>query len=334
MAENIPKKEQESQDASSIKKKKKEKGKSFLETIREIDAKEAEQEAEREEQYRRLLQEKEEREKEAYAQKIREDRIELIRLKQGMIQESDRIYEQKEEKQKRSVWNRIFNFFYHNKWWLGITCVLAILFGYLIIDYVTKVRPDFSVMVLTDNIELQNRTQELETYFSQFIEDENGDGKKKVSIYYIPVTDNMIDMDYYTGNATKLSTQLQLGEVVMVLTDTKANAYINAEDTLVNLSELYPDDEHIREYGYYLRYTDFATKIGYPGRVDRDLSIGLRIPTKTYDSLEEMQEHYAIAEDVLQQVIADLEGTEPPAELPKTEFVSGQVETTLMKEES
>jgi len=56
-------------------KKKKEKGKSFLETMREIDAKEQQQEEAREAAIQQQLAEKEKREKEAYAEKIRQDRI-------------------------------------------------------------------------------------------------------------------------------------------------------------------------------------------------------------------------------------------------------------------
>lgn len=298
-------------------KKKKEKGKSFLETMREIDAKEQQQEAAREAAIQQQLAEKEKREKAAYAEKIRQDRIELIRLKQGVITESDRIHEEQEIKPKLPLGKKISNFFYHNKWWLGITCVLVLLFGYMAYQEITKVDPDFVVMVLTDNEQLQKKSQALQTYFEPFIEDENGDGKKIVSVYCIPVTDDINDMDYYMGNATKLSTQMQMAAGVMLLTDAKANDYIAAEDTLVNLEELYPEEAHVREYGYYLRYTDFAQKIGYTGgKVDRDLCISLRKPKKTYDSLEEMQENYAVAENVLQQVMADLDGTEPPADAP------------------
>ncbi len=314
------KKEPQNHKTASTKKKKKEKGKSFLETMREIDAKEQQQEEARAAAMRQQLAEQEKREKEAYAEKIRQDRIELIRLKQGVIQESDRIHEEQETKPKLSLGKKIFNFFYHNKWWLGITSVFVLLFGYLAYHEITKVDPDFVVMVLTDNEQLQKKSQELQAYFTPLIEDENGDGKKIVSIYCIPVTDDINDMDYYMGNATKLSTQMQMADGVMILTDAKANDYISAEDTLVNLEKLYPNDTHVREYGYYLRYTDFAQKIDYTdGKLDRDLCISLRKPKETYDSLEEMQESYEVAKKVLEQVMADLDGTEPPADVPHTE---------------
>lgn len=296
-------------------KRKKKKGKSLMETMREIDEKEARLEAEAEERQRALLEEQEKREKEAYAKKIQQDRIELIRLKQGLIETSDMIHEEHEEKPKLSLRKKIANFFYHSKWWLWITLFIVAIFAFLIYDYFSQVKPDLIVMVLTDDDGIQERTEELELYFEQFTEDENGDGKIQVDIYAIPVTDDIGENDYYTGNFTKLSTQMQLGDCVLILTDAKANAFINADETLERLEDLYPDEENVRDLGYYLRHTDFATKIGYSGKVDRDLSLGLRTPIKTYDSLEDMQENYDIAVKVLERTMDDLDGTTEPEDV-------------------
>ena len=48
-------------------------------------------------------------------------------------------------------------------------------------------------------------------------------------------------------------------------------------------------------------------KVGYTDTVlDRDICIGLRKVTKTYDSIEEMQENYDYAFSVLEKIIDDL----------------------------
>ena len=305
---------------------KKKKGKSILETIREIDEKEAQREAEEEARIRAIRAERERREKEEYAKKIQQERIELIRLKQGVITESDTIHEEKEEKPKLPFWKKVGNFFYHNKWWLGITTALVVIFTFLIVDYFSKVKPDLIVMLLTDDAELQSDTTALEAYLEQFTDDENGDGKIQVDIYSIPVTDNIGENDYYTGDATKLSTQMMMADSVMVITDAKANRYIYADETLEDLETAFPGHKNIRGNGYYLRHTDFATKIGYPGNVDRDLSIGLRKPVKTYDSKEEMQENYDIAAKALERIMADLDNTQEPEDLPPE---TTEAETTL-----
>lgn len=318
--------------AASGKKKKKKKGKSLMETMREIDEKDARQQEEWEEEQQRLLAEKEKKEREEYEKQIHQDRIELMRLKQGVITESETIHEEHEEPPKMSFWKKISNFFYHSKWWLWLAVFMVALAAFLIYDYVSKVRPDMIVMVLTDDSELQNMSDELELYFEKFTDDENGDGEVQVDIYLIPVSDDMAYMDYYTGNATKLSTQMLLGDVVMVLTDSKANDYILADETLEDMTELYPDEENAKLQGYYLRHTDFATQIGYTGNVDRDLSLGLRTVTETYDSEEDMQENYDIAKKVLDRIVASLRDTEEPEDVVEEDEEVTE-ETTEMEED-
>lgn len=297
---------------------KKKKGKTLLETMREIDEKEAQREAEAEQRRQEIIAEREKKEKEAYAKKIQQDRIELMRLKQGIIAESETIREEQAEKVKLSPWKKVSNFFYHSKWWLIITVFIVGIFTYLIVDQIRRVKPDMIVMVLTDDAEIQARTQQLETYFEQFTDDENGDGKVHVDIYPIPVNEDIGANDYYTGDATKLSSQFHLGDSVLVLTDTKANEFISADNTLQDLTSLYPNSSNARGKGYYLRHTDFAVKIEYPGNVDRDLALSLRTPIKTYDSLEDMQENYDIAKKVLDRIVESLDGTEEPEDIPAT----------------
>ena len=308
-----------SNDTSKTNSPKKVKKKTLIETMREIDEQDEKKEEKAEEERRAIIEKKEKKEKEEYAKRIQQERIELMRLKQGLISKSEMIYEVKEEKIKLSLWEKIRNFFYHSKWWLLITVFIIGVFVFLIVDYVTQVRPDLIVMVLTDDSDIQNRTQQLEKYFEQFTDDENGDGKIQVDIYPIPIDDNFENSDFYTGNVTKLSTQFQLSDAIIVLTDSKANQYIAPDETLVDLESLYPGHENIRGRGYYLRQTDFATKIGYPGSVDRDLSIGLRAPVETYDSLEEMEETYAIAEKVFIRIMEDLDDTIEPEDVIDTQ---------------
>ena len=163
------------------------------------------------------------------------------------------------------------------------------------------------VMVLTDDPTLQITNDYISNYFEQFIDDINKDGKTIVDVYAIPVDKDISVNDYYLGNMTKLSSQFQMADAIMVITDATANKTIDAENTLVNLEELFPENKNVHGTGFYIRNTDFMDKVGYTGAVlDRDICIGLRAPKKTMDSLKEMQENYNIAFDVLQKVMDDL----------------------------
>lgn len=288
-------------------KKKKDKGKSFLETVREIDEKERRMEEEAEEKRRLILEEKKKKEREEYDKKIQQERIELMRLKQGVITESEMIPTKEDEKPKLSFWKRIGNFFYHSKWWLLITVFIVGVFTFLTVDYITTVRPDMIVMVLADDPTLQTSSVYLSDYFEQYVDDLNDDGEVSVDIYPIPVGDDISTADYYTGNMTKLSSQFQLADAIMVITDAVANKTILSDETLVDLEELFPDNRNVRGTGFYIRDTDFMEKIGYPDTVlDRDICIGLRKVTKTYDSIEKMQENYDYAYSVLEKIMDDL----------------------------
>lgn len=295
------------ENASKEKGDKKNKPKSFLETVREIDEKERKREEEIEEKRRQILDNRRKKEREAYDKKIYQERIELMRLKQGIIDKSETIHEEKDIKTKNSLWKRIGNFFYHNKWWLVITVFITAIFGYMAFDYFTAIHPDMIVMVLTDDQTLQSTNDYLSNYFEQFIDDINNDGKIHVEIYNIPVDDNISVSEYYNGNMTKLSSQFQMADAIMVITDAVANKTILADDTLVNLEGIFPDNKNVRNTGFYIRNTDFMEKVGYTGVVlDRDICIGLRKPVKTMDSKAEMQENYDIALSVLEKIMDDL----------------------------
>ncbi len=287
--------------------KKKSKGKSFLETVREIDEKERLMEEAAEEKRREILEEKKKKEQEEYDKRIRQERIELMRLKQGVITESEIICEKKEEKKKLSFFKKIGNFLYHSKWWLLITVFIVGVMIFLVVDYVTTVRPDMIIMVLTDDPTLQSTNGELSEYLEQFVDDRNGDGKVSVDVYPIAVNDHISTADYYTGDMTKLASQFQLADAIMVISDAVADEVILADETLVNLEELFPDNKNVRGNGFYIRNTDFMENIGHEDVVlDRDIYIGLRAVTKTYDSLEKMQENYDYAYSVLEKIIENL----------------------------
>ena len=113
------------------------------------------QQAELERQYAQHEKEK----REAYERKLQDERIELMRMKQGLIEESETIHEEKEEEIKLTFGKKISNFFYHNKWWLGLAVFFVALGSYLAYDLITKPRPDMIILMLCDNKAVRNTSQ-------------------------------------------------------------------------------------------------------------------------------------------------------------------------------
>ena len=89
---------------------KKEKPKSFLQTVREIDA--ADRKAELEEEARRAeaRAKREEQQRKSYEDKLRQERIELMKLKQGVISEEE-VESAPEPERTYTVGEKISNFF-------------------------------------------------------------------------------------------------------------------------------------------------------------------------------------------------------------------------------
>lgn len=243
---------------------------------------------------------------EEYDKRIREERIEIMRLKQGVIEESETIHEEQPQEIKLSFWKKIVNFFYHNNWWLFLAIFFVALASYLTYTYIVRPNPDMIVLVLCDNEYIGNSAQ-FEDYIETFAEDFNGNGEIKVSTYYIPYSNNSYT-NYQTGNETKLTTEMQSADAVIVVGGSNINPVLDPDNTLVNLSEIYPDNVQVRKYGFFLKNTEFAERIGIdPEEVTGDLYIGIRKPRNLlYSDMKEMQATYDRDFPILEKIIEDL----------------------------
>lgn len=251
---------------------------------------------------------REKQKREAYEKRIMEEKRELMRLKQGIIEESEIIpEEEKEEEIQLTLVGKIKNFFYHNKWWLGLGAVAAFLVCFLTYDFINRPRPDMVVLVI-GKYPAVGQTSSIPEYFGSFADDFNGNGKTEVEVHYIEYdVDGGYD-NYNSGADTKLTTEMQTAEAVVVIAGDDFKKVIDEEDVLMNLSELYPNDPHVKDYYYYLKDTDFAKHIGVAkSDIEEDMYIAIRKPKRmTYSDVDQMQETYDKDFPVFEKVIADL----------------------------
>lgn len=285
----------------------KKKGKSLFETARELEQAERRKQELAEREHQKQQAEADYKEREKYGEQLEADKRELIRLKQGIASDSDTIFEEKQEKRHYTLRQRIGNFFYHNKWWLGIAAFFAVVIGVLIYDDVTTVEPDMIILQLSADSELALRTEGTAQYFEQFVPDLNGDGQVKVAVYCIPVTnDPNNSTNYYNGDSSKLVVEMQSSSAMLVLADSACKDTIMPEQTFQDLSQQFSDNPLVSGYSFDLTKTDFLKKIGYEGELD-DLYLGIRKVQKLMFATEEkMQASYDQAFPVLEQVISDL----------------------------
>lgn len=265
-----------------------------------------EDELKKQEEIEKKLRERRKMAEEARDKRLEAERLELIRLKQGVIQESETIHEEHEEEIKLTFFQKIGNFFYHNKWWLGMGTVFAVLAIFLTVNLIQRPRPDLIVLLIGENYQLGEES-EIENYISSFAEDCNGNGEILASVYYIPYTGNDTQ-DYANSVHTKLTTELQSAESVIVIGNEKAAELMDPSKLFTDLSAIYPDNEHIKNDRFMLSGTDFAKKVGVDEKLmTDDWFMAIRTPKKLiYSDLDDMQETYEKDFPVFDAMIRDL----------------------------
>ena len=261
------------------------KGKSFMQVYREINEKEQAERLKQESEQEARRAEQERHDRENYAAKLRQERLELLKLKQGVISEEDIPKEEKVEKHY-TVSQKIGNFFYHNKLYIIIGTLFAALAIFLIYDVVSTVRPDVAVMIIAEDEEFEYITGNIQKVLERYCKDCNGDGKIYVRVSYLPA---VVEEFSYTdqANSTKLMAEFQAGDSIVVIADYEVcEAMGITEGVLADMTEFFPDDENAAELGYMLKGTSFAEDIGYENLAD-DLFISFRLPKSGFGVDEE-----------------------------------------------
>ncbi len=263
------------------------KEKSFMDNYREIKEKERAEELKRESEAEAARAERERKARDEYAEKLRQEKLELLKLKQGVISEEDIPAPVKEEKHY-TVWEKIGNFFYHNKLYLILGGALFAIAAFLVYDLVTTVKPDVSVIFIAEDGNVSFITDKMSEVLAQYCPDCNGDGKIKVRVSYIPagrampeaVGENAFAMQQLQADQTKLFAEFQGADTIIVIADMEScEALEITEDVFADPKELFPGDENVGELGYMLNGTSFAEDIGYPA-LSEELFAAFRKPSK------------------------------------------------------
>lgn len=258
----------------------------------------AAEQAAKEERKRLEREEKEKRDKQ-----IAQDKIELMKLKNGVIEESESIKEEHSEVRKLKGKEWIANFWYHNKLWICFGVFIAAVIIFITYDTLSREKPDLTVMMIANN-GLSVRQDELEEFFEKYTDDLNGDGKVHVSVIIAPLDPNSADTTQ-SAYQTKWLAQLQTSECIMVITDS------NTEEDFLNimkhdLAKDFDDATYIDEYGLSLNFKFLAEKLKYE-YMPNDVHLSMRVPVQTLsDSKEDMEKSYEKSFKVFKRIVEDL----------------------------
>lgn len=244
--------------------------------------------------------------REEYAKELAEEKVDLIRLKQGVIEDSDKVFRERETEKQYTVLQKIGNWFYHAKWWLGIAAFCILVVSFLVYDYVTREDPDLRILLLTDDPEFYEETDKLTNWLQTMCPDYTADGEVLVQSVYIPVSKATMENSgtYSASYNTQLLVQFQSSTCMLVLVDPDAEEYLQPEDMFVDLTELYPDCSNVSGRRLLLDNTDFAEQAGLTHPLHEGSYLALRIPAENMSSAEEMQQAYDQAKTLLDEIVA------------------------------
>lgn len=281
--------------------------KSLFNQAREIDKREQQEKEKKHLEAVKKQQEEEEKQREEYASKLYQDKINILKEKSDGENYFD---DNSEENQKKhyTLKQKISNFFYHNKWWLGIGCFLVCLAAYIIYDVATNVKPDMTVMLVANDEQLYERTAELQELFGNYVGDRNNDGNVKINIIYMPISDYVYQSqpEVYVSSTTGLASMLQSYESMIVIADEQSSETFEEDELLFSLEKYFPDNQNVKDTGFYPAGTDLADAIGYEGDdFADDLYIGIRKVSKGASYEEKMREEFNLDFEVLKDIIND-----------------------------
>jgi len=284
--------------------------------------KEQQQQAELEAKRRAATEERKRREKEAqkeHERQLAKERLELMKHKSGSTEpvqaeeaESDEdeneADEQTEEQtetvaKKKSIVKKADNFFYHNKWWIGLSAIVVFIAGFILYNELTKKKPDLTVYMIADN-DLQLRQPLLEEMFEQYVDDVDGNGYVHVEVQIIPLDKSKSNQTQLDNN-TMFLTEIHSTENMLVITDSNTDDYY-MEIMDHDLKSKFPDNKYVDERGFSLNMQLVADQLEFED-MPNDVHISIRQAVATVDdSLETAQKNYDRNFGYLKKMIEDL----------------------------
>ena len=199
-------------------------------------------------------------------ERLLRERRELLKLKQGIIEESEIIpQDEPEEKPKLTGAKAVENFFYHYKWYVIVIAFFTVVFGYMIVQTITLEKPDLNVAVISSSVDsgIYPKLDDIERALERYCPDFDDNGYVHVQVNYIDLNTASGNVEYIDTNRQKFqSVELFGGESQLWLCDYGVieelySAYEKI-DFFMDFSEEYPDAVLIDEEGLVLNSTEIT----------------------------------------------------------------------------
>ncbi len=198
--------------------------------------------------------------------RLADERRELLKMKQGLIEESELIPQDGYIKpEKPRGWKRVENFFYQYKWILGVVIFGVVVAAILIVQLVTKEREDLYVLcIATDSRDgFYLKQDDIERTLEKYCPDFDNNGYVHVGVHYLDLDEKNKNTQLYDADIIKFQAELMTGDSQMYLSDTgiislMAQAVGEEIQFFKDLSDEYPDAALYEGCGLPLTDTGFT----------------------------------------------------------------------------
>ena len=237
-----------------------------------------------------------------------DDKRELLKLKQGLIDESETIHEEEKPKYELHGFKKVENFFYHYKWHVIASVFFIAVAVFLLTSLFQKKQGDMRVLVVTKDAQIASeimfKTEELRQALELYCPDYDDNGYIYVDVYNIDLSENP-DPQYSLAQVTKSTSEIMYGEAQMFIVDT-AGAEAITDGNLsqfIDLSELYPDTPYIDKQFLHIKDTAFASDAQYFAACPDDLYIAVRRASesdpKSFRSVPAMKKALEVVDNII-----------------------------------
>lgn len=237
---------------------------------------------------------------------LERERVEVLKIRNGLSAPAE---DNKDVPYKPMTFkDKIENFFYHYKLVVICSAIVLAFCIYSVYSYVTQVTADGDLLYITQTFGVSTNYTYLQDDLSRYCPDFNNDGHNYFHVSYNPIdVDQTSDSQTYQANIIKFMTSIDSADTMLIIANDKQDGDCKFANSLVDLRELYPDNEKVGQFGFYLKGTKFADILQIDDdKIDDHLFIGIRKVTEGKKYTEKMKKTYEVAMTTLDGFIKEM----------------------------
>lgn len=215
------------------------------------------------------------------AARDREERIALLKMKQGLIEESEIVPESGyEQAVERGFKSKISGIIYRNKIYVVLGTIFTLILVMLVVQLLTREKEDLYVLVVAydRNSQMEYHINDIEETLEKYCPDFDGNGKVHVSVSFIDRTTRDSYSQYDDTSRQKLYSEFENGDAQLIIADEEIIEFVNIaknrtdaeaiQHAFLEYTDKLPEDELFYGCGVRANKTVFAKNANWSGCPD------------------------------------------------------------------